>query len=260
MTDRAIPDGSDEDLPYLTPAVARAWGTTGPTPTKPGPRPALDLDRIVDAAIAIADANGLDGLSMKRLAGELGFTAMSLYRYVANKDELLMLMIDRVPGTPPECHPARGWRDNIATWVREQLDLLRRHPWYVRLPVAAPPLTPSSIAWLERGLEMLAPTGLSGPERFGVVGMLAAYVLNGVRLTDELMRTNRSTGIAVADVGREYGRTLARLLDPERYPELSAVVASGMFAAPATGLDDDFDFELEILLDGVARYVERRGL
>lgn len=196
---------------------------------------------------------------MKRLAGELGFTTMALYRYVANKDELLALMIDRATGTPPTYDPARGWRENIAGWVREQLHLLRRHPWYVRLPVAAPPLTPSSIAWLERGLEMLAPTGLSGPERFGVVGMLATYVLNGVRLTDELMRTNRNTGIAVADVGREYGRTLARLLDPARYPELSAVVASGMFAAPATGLDDDFDFELEILLDGVARHVERRG-
>src|SRR3954449_10095636 len=98
-------------------SVEAAWGAREPV-TK-GPRPSLSLQRIVAAGIAVADRDGLDGVSMAKVAAELGSAAMSLYRYVATKDELLLLMVDGALGLPPETvTSARDWREGLQAWGR----------------------------------------------------------------------------------------------------------------------------------------------
>src|SRR4051812_27544978 len=108
----------DEVLPGV---VARAWGVAG-TAGK-GPRPALSLDRIVDAAVDLAVKEGIKGVSMSRLAQSLGVSTMGLYRYVESKDELLLLMVDAGYGpAPAERTPGETWREGLTRWARVQRD------------------------------------------------------------------------------------------------------------------------------------------
>src|SRR5215469_8552661 len=116
-------------------SVAAAWGVRE-RPHK-GPRPALSLSRIVDAAVRVADAEGLDAVSMGRVAAELGTATMSLYRHVSAKEELLTLMVDAAWGPvsdgPASDGPApgEGWRAGLARWAWALRAGARRHPWVV---------------------------------------------------------------------------------------------------------------------------------
>ena len=95
------------------------WGEPA-RPTR-GPKPSMSLTRIADAAIAIADAEGLAAVSMQRVAADLGFTKMSLYRYLPGKAELVALMVERALGEPP-ARTGQDWRDALADWARLLLD------------------------------------------------------------------------------------------------------------------------------------------
>src|SRR6266849_10257810 len=101
-----------------------------------GPKPALSLARIVDAAVRVADAEGLGAVSMGRVAAELGAAPMSLYRHVSAKEELLRLMVDAAWGdSPGQPAPGEGWRAGLARWAWAMHAAARRHPWVVRIPV-----------------------------------------------------------------------------------------------------------------------------
>src|SRR3954454_4391471 len=111
----------------LTPGIASAWGVR--SPAAKGPRPGLRLERIVAAAGALADAEGLDAVSMNRVAKELGTGAMSLYRHVASKQELLALMIDAAIGTVPATPADGGWRVRLEHLAWSTVRAMREHPW-----------------------------------------------------------------------------------------------------------------------------------
>src|SRR5580692_5911878 len=135
------------------------WGRRGPG--RRGPRPGLSADVIVDAAIRLADAEGLEGVSMARVAAELGFTTMSLYRYVTSKEELLQLMWNAsARGVENLVLEGDGWRARLRAWAIVQRDMLDRHPWLTQLPMAAPPMAPNSMIFVERGLETMDGTPL----------------------------------------------------------------------------------------------------
>src|SRR3954447_24555502 len=121
-------------------SIRAAWGVHE-RPAR-GPKPGLTLDRIVHAAIAVADAEGLDAVSMGRVASELGSSPMSLYRYVGAKNELLALMVDTAMGTPAPVPQTMGWREGVAAWSTAVLTAYLRQPWLVRVPIPAPPITP----------------------------------------------------------------------------------------------------------------------
>src|SRR5689334_8495507 len=135
------------DRQDLTPGIAAAWGVK-PPPAK-GPKPGLSLDKIVGVAIAIADAEGLDAVSMNRVAKQLGTGAMSLYRYVASKEELLALMIDAAIGDVPTTPQTGDWRERLEAWAWSTVRAMREHPWSARAPVAGPPVAPNAVAWFE---------------------------------------------------------------------------------------------------------------
>src|SRR5262245_31626618 len=117
-----------------------AWGARE-QPTK-GPKPSLSLERIVEAGITVADRDGLEGVSMARVAAELGSAPMSLYRYVSTKDELLLLMADGAMGLPPaSVLDATHWRDGLLAWGKGIYDAYLCSPWTLKIPISGPPLT-----------------------------------------------------------------------------------------------------------------------
>ena len=242
----------------LPASVEAAWGLRG-RPAK-GPKPGLSLQRIVEAAVKLADADGLAAISMGRVAAELGASTMSLYRYVAAKDELLALMVDAAGGPPPAPPgPGEGWREGLSRWAWAELRMHRRHPWVVRVPIGGPPATPNQVTWLEQGLRCLRDTGLAEGEKLSVILLLTGYVRNYATLEADLAEAAAGSGSGAA--GRstmsDYGRLLARLTDAERFPALHAVINAGVLDEP-DDLDAEFVFGLERVLDGVDALVRAR--
>jgi AcrR family transcriptional regulator len=216
----------------------------------------LDLDRIVSAAIEIADAEGLAALSMARLAERLGSAPMSLYRHVTSKDELYDFMMDAVAQTLDQ-PTSDDWRMGLADWVADLIALFRRHPWILQLPVTRPPVDPGQLDWVERGLRVQQSTPLTVQERMAVVLALLGYARGVAALANSLDAADPSFGLPLP-----YGEVIARLIDETRFPALSAAVAAGVFEAPSTDPGSDIaadaDFGLQMILDGIAGLIRSR--
>jgi AcrR family transcriptional regulator len=238
----------------LGPGIAAAWGVR--PPAAKGPKPGLTLERIVAAAVAVADAEGLAAVSMSRVAKELRTGAMSLYRYVESKDELLALMVDAALGAVPPT-PAQGsWRERLERWAWATMEGLWRHPWAVHAPIAGPPLAPHAVAWFEDALSALAGTGLTEQEKPSVVLMLSGYVTNHVTVMSQVAQ-----GFMAADgdeAMRGYSDTLRRVADPARFPALHRVLQAGVFDR-ADPPDQEFAFGLERILDGIEALISLRS-
>jgi AcrR family transcriptional regulator len=242
----------DAEIPGV---VVRAWGLADPAGK--GPRPNLTLERIVEAAVDIAVGEGMKGVSMSRVAQRLGVSTMGLYRYVASKDELLLLMVDAGWGPAPAGRaPGETWRQGLTRWARTQRERLHAHPWMLAIPITAPPATPNSVGWMEDGLATLTGTGLSGQEKLSVILLVSGYVRNEATLMAGLVAAAQ-TDESMRSIMADYGAILRKVTDPERYPAVHEVLESGAFED-----DDEFDLEfgfgLERLLDGVETLVRAR--
>jgi AcrR family transcriptional regulator len=240
----------------LSPGIAAAWGVK-PPPAK-GPKPGLALERIVATAVGIADAEGLDAVSMNRVAKELETGAMSLYRYVESKHELLGLMVDAVIGAVPPADGAGGWRARLERWAWATVRTMREHPWAVNAPVAGPPLAPKQVAWFEDALAALDGTGLTEPEKPSVVLLLSGYVTYHVTVMNQVAASFFAGPEDPSATMRRYSETLRRLADPERFPALRAVLDSGVFDR-ADPPDEEFAFGLERILDGIEALISSRS-
>ncbi|WP_156727466.1 TetR/AcrR family transcriptional regulator [Streptomyces apocyni] len=250
----------DSGLPE---SLALAWGLRE-RPAK-GPKPGLSLDRIVSAAVDLAAAEGLGAVSMGRVARELGVSTMSLYRYVAAKDELYVLMQERAIGRPPEPPPpGTPWRERVARWTRAQREVAHRNLWTLRIPIQGPPLGPNNVAWMEQGLAALEGTGLTEDEKLGVLSLIGGFVRSEAVLMADLDAAMSARGIAPDESMRRYVRTLRALTAPDadNFPAVTRLLDSGAMEQsedPETRTPDaDFDFGLTTLLDGVEALVERR--
>ena len=234
-----------------------AWGLR----TRPGkgPKPGLSLARIVEAAVKIALSDGLAAVSMNRVAADLGTSAMSLYRYISAKDELLVLMVDAAAGAPPAAEPDEGWRAGMSRWSWGYLHSLRRHPWAVRVPISAPPVTPNQIVWLENGLARMAGTNLTAQEKMSVILLLSGFVRNWATLTADLTAAALAAGNTDPDPTVGYGRMLASLIDPLRFPEVHKVIATGTLDDEDDDFDHEFVFGLERVLDGIEALMDSRA-
>lgn len=245
-------DGADE----LPDAVRRLWQLDPPAGSS---RPGLTVGRIVTAAIAVADAEGLEAVSMARVAKELGFTTMALYRHVGSKDELLELMLDGAAGEPPPLPDGAAWREATEAWSYAQFRALSRHPWITEVPIRGIPMSPNRVRWIEQGLQALRDSGLAPVERFALIGTIASHVLQEVSLVRQL--TEHAGGRPWAEVEREYARNLRMVIDADRFPELSALIAGDGFESPPSDAPDEIDsgfvFGLARLLDGVELHVQR---
>ena len=141
----------------------------------------LNVDLVVAAAVAIADEQGLAAVSMATVAKRCGFTTMSLYRHVAGKAELTWRMVDVAVGVAPEFE-FDGWRDGLYQWGEGLMNRLREHPWGIDIPINGTLPTYAQLSWLNRGLEVLDGTGLTGGEAADLVLLLNGYVFWALRL------------------------------------------------------------------------------
>ncbi|MFJ6521251.1 TetR/AcrR family transcriptional regulator [Streptomyces filamentosus] len=241
---------------FLPAAVEAAWGLRE-RPSK-GPKPGLSLDRIVAAAVDLASAEGLDAVSMGRVAKELGVSTMSLYRYVSAKNELYVLMQEAATGTPPDPFgPEVGWREGLERWAWSMREVYLRHMWLLRIPVSGPPATPNAVAWWEQALVALDGAGLDASARLGVVMLVGGFVKNDALLAVELGEAVAGSGDAPEEAMRRYSGTLRRLVDPAVYPQVAGVIDSGVLDR-ADDPAGEFRFGLARILDGVAALVEGR--
>jgi len=239
--------------------LALLWG--GEPARRPGRKPGLDVGLIARAAIEIADADGLDGLSMRRVAERLGVGTMSLYTYLPGKAELIEIMLDAVHGeltapTPPE----GGWRERLEQVARSNWDLARRHPWTVRVATATrPPMGPGSIAKYERELAAVAGSGLDDVEMDAVVTLVNQYVQSAARGAADAADIERSSGLDDQAWWAATAPWLSRVFDPSRYPLAARVgAAAGVYHNAAYDPRYAFEFGLERILDGIEALVRRR--
>ncbi|WP_233532684.1 TetR/AcrR family transcriptional regulator [Antrihabitans sp. YC2-6] len=229
-------------------SVQLMWGLD--QPGSRGPRKGLTLDQVLDAAIEVADAEGLAALSMSRLARQLGFTTMSVYRYVDSKDTLIQVLSDRVIGRPPVFEAGLPWRKALEEWAFAEFAAIFRHPWWLEIPLATPPAGPNNMAWLEAGLQALSPTALPEPLKFQLVANVSLYVIGRARVMREMMNS-------LPEEDGSYPAMLGRILDPEKFPALTRALSSQMFETEEVNWEEaDFRFGLDRLLDGFERFVE----
>jgi AcrR family transcriptional regulator len=241
----------------LPASIEAAWGLRE-RPAK-GPKPGLTLQRIVEAGVQVAATQGLPAVSMSRVAAELGASTMALYRYVKSKDELLMLMVDAAYGPPPAAPaPDEGWRDGLSRWAWAELTAIRRQPWVLRVRITTPPVAPNEMSWLEIGLRCLRDTGLAAAEKLSTIMLVSGYVRNWATLTNDLVEAALASGTTPQEAMSGYAQTLAKLVDPARFPEVSALIEAGAMNDEGEPMDAEFVFGLERVLDGVEALVRAR--
>jgi AcrR family transcriptional regulator len=236
--------------------LALLWRTK--QPGSRGPRGSLSLDRIIRTAVEIADEEGIAGVSMRKVAERLGVTTMSLYRYVPGKDDLLDLMFDMASGRPDTTDWPEDWRGGLAAYGRATWNVLRSRPWMLDIPLTGPPMGPNNLAWMEAALSTIDDTGLDGGEMIGVLIILSGYALNEARQEVSMVRAAPRTGVSYEEWGRVYGEMLGKVVTDGRYPTLARIVAEGAFGDERSGAEEDFDYGLNFLLDGVEALIHAR--
>ncbi|MBG6068750.1 TetR/AcrR family transcriptional regulator [Micromonospora ureilytica] len=247
---------SDDFVPA---PLRRLWGMS--ESSRLGRPASLDVNVVVTAAVGIADRDGLDGVTLPKVAKSLGFTSMSLYRHVGSKDELLTLMADAALGPPPDIDTT-DWREGLRSWAFAHRAVLQRRPWLTRVPAAGPPSGPHQIAWMEAALAIMSGTLLDWAHKIGALSLISGYVVQSVRQYSELAE-GRAEGQGQADAERDYGRALARLVNPDRFPETARLFSSTLFESPPSDTPDeaiadaDFTLGLELILDGIAVRIAR---
>ncbi|MFI1201979.1 TetR/AcrR family transcriptional regulator C-terminal domain-containing protein [Streptomyces sp. BHT-5-2] len=247
-------DGDEKNSAFGDQAgsVELLWG--GRERRSRGPKPALSLERITQTAITLADAGGLGAVSMQRVAAELDFTKMSLYRYVPGKSELVALMIDSAMGEPPEPAGAAAgdWRGALREWAERLAAVFERHPWLLHAVVGPRVMGPNELGWTERALAALADTGLTGSERLDAVVVVSGHIR-------AMAQVSASMGLGSARAKEPEAVMSAALNEllvgrSERFPALAAAVAD---AAESRSRDQAWEFGLERILDGLEAYVGR---
>ncbi|WP_396906855.1 TetR/AcrR family transcriptional regulator [Mycolicibacterium phlei] len=201
----------------------------------------LTRERIVAAAVELADTDGLAALSMARLAERLGCGTMSLYRHVANKDELVTFMVAAAAGEPPPVDTT-DWAGSLRHWASALWQVYHRHPWILQTAAAGPPADPGQLAWLDAALTALRDTPLTERDKLAAVTALLHLVRGAAALHLEAGRLDWP----------EYPALLRRLLDRDRFPALAAALDAGAFDPVGTDPLTDLHDAVGHLLDGIA--------
>ena len=231
-------------------AAASIGGAAGllwadPQGSRRGPKPKFTLEQIADAGIAIADAEGLEAVTMQRVAERVGATKMALYRYVPGRSELDAVMLDRAIGRPGEPRRTTGWKASLTAWALDLFERSTAHPWAVELVQSPHTPGPKEMLWFEAGLSILNALPLTASERLDVLAVLSGHVMSLVR-----------QGIGGVAAERELSHALAPILAAMRqdYPLTAAAFARVSDEERDRGLR----FGIDRVLDGVEVLVARR--
>jgi AcrR family transcriptional regulator len=238
--------------------VSDESGTNSPPPgpARRGRAPVYTVDQITDAAVGIADQEGLPAVTMRRVGRALGTGAASLYRHVSTRDELVALMVDQANGEL--LLPARrtgSWRHQMIELGHQARDIYRRHPWMIDALDPTPRLGPNGLAYLEHTLDVLSATHVTGRTKLEAVGVFSGLV----RLLAKVERDEQGTGSSLAEV---RAKQLLSAATDGAHPRLAEALADASPAPAArstesrrTGGDgkgpDQFDRILGRVLTGL---------
>jgi AcrR family transcriptional regulator len=227
---------------------------------KRGPKPRLTVLQITRAAIELADEEGFDAVSMRRIAERLGgVTAMSLYTYVPGKGELVDLMLDAVYGEATGPIPDGDWRSRLEAVARQNRQLYLRHPWLIQIASTRPVLGPNLLAKYELELSTVEGLGLTDVDMDLLLSMIGDYVHGAARAAIHAAQAEKHTGMTDNQWWDAHAPLLERLWDESKYPVASRV---GNTAGQEYGAGDperSFEFGLQRLLDGVQALIAQRA-
>ncbi|MGW0247134.1 TetR/AcrR family transcriptional regulator C-terminal domain-containing protein [Nocardia goodfellowii] len=217
-------------------------------------RPPLTRSRVLAVAVRIADREGLEAVSMRQLAGVLKVSPMSLYRHVAGRDELEVMMVRAIFKSSPLPDPMpTGWRARLETVYRLQWRLYRAHPWLAELTlVTRPPLAPEAMLHTEWTLEALAELRLDLPTRVRTALALPALVHGLALAALHEIRAERQSRLRNAEWWATIEADATELLHDANFPRLTELGALPTETFGLTGLDQTFELALQHYLDGLA--------
>lgn len=237
------------------------WRSSGPEPVRPGPKPALSLNVIIDTAVEVADADGLAAVSMRAIGERLGRTGMALYTYVPNKTELLDLMYDRVLAELPADYPLEdGWRAALALCANDIRGCYLRHPWVLQISQARPILGPHEFALRDTVAGVLRGTGLRPAMVRAALSAVLYFVQGAARTIAEARQAAAATGatddewwLARAGELAEVAPDLADRFPMAVWIESEREEPSGGEELPylERGAEESFAAGLAVLLDGI---------
>jgi AcrR family transcriptional regulator len=213
----------------------------------PAARPVLTAHRIGTVAVEIADAEGIDAVTMRRIASEMGIAPMAAYRYLSGKDEVLEVMVDLVYGDMEMPDDTKGWRETMRALAVHTRVLVLKHPWVAQFssPSSVLALTPNRLAVAERSLAALSGLGLDADSMMSVFNTINAYVHGMLHSEIAWQRLMQAEGCLTPELTPH----LTWLLDTGRFPTFRHCT----FDSPRRG-DAPWQFEtgLECVLDGIA--------
>ena len=228
--------------PALSRGTQALWGLAAPG--RRGPKPAMTVRSIAAAGIAVADADGVDAVTMAAVAGRLGYSTMALYRHVESREDLLVVMADEALGPPPDLGRRRTWRSRISEWAVAEAGRLLAHPWYLDVRTGSPPLGPQHLAWMDAGMGILQQAGLT-PQQ----------AASGLLLVDGYVRSTIGFALqyGASPEADAWADRLRLVVTPEALPAVSAALEARTFEdEPEGGFpDSEFMFGLGVLLDGI---------
>jgi AcrR family transcriptional regulator len=215
------------------------------TDTEPPTRRPLTRERILRAAVELADRQGLDALTMRRLGSELGVEAMSLYKHVANKEEILDGMLEWVIGEIEIPEDGADWREAMRRRAVSAREVLGGHSWAIGLLEAGVPTKPVALRYIDSILGNLLSSGFSIDNAAHAFWLLDCYVYGHVIQEASLAFT--TTEEMVEAEPSAFDETAM-----DAYPNLGAMYRHALTSGHS--IDNEFEFGLELILDGLERH------
>ncbi|MBP2476865.1 AcrR family transcriptional regulator [Crossiella equi] len=212
-------------------------------------RPALTVQRVVEAAVRLADAEGVDAVSMRRIATETSTGTTSLYRLFNGKEDLLELMVDAVYGESllPEL-PSGDWREDLRLVGVESRRLMLRHPWLAAVLGSRPPIGPNALRHMDFALAAARGATDDATQACGLVDAVSSLVMGSVVFEVAELEAQRRTGLDEGEWRQMVGPYLSQVVASGRYPEVNRRVLE----AEDRTHDQQFELGLGLLLDGIA--------
>ncbi|GAA2684935.1 TetR/AcrR family transcriptional regulator [Streptomyces aculeolatus] len=240
----------------LSRSMALLWGID--ERGKRGPKPGISVDRIVFTAIRIADAEGLEAVSMRKIAGSLGVGTMSLYRHVPGKAELLDLMLDGVGSIEPEeverFQSRPGWRERLRELAHSFWEHYLEHPWLLHVDQGRPVLGPNGLDSFELALSGFDGLLLTDQEKVGFITSLDSTAAGLARVHVNAKQAEERTGISDQEFWEAQSPALESAMESGRYPRIA-----GLSEDSFSALDEEtYKFATERMLDGLEALLEHR--
>ena len=236
-----------------TPEGRRAVELLWARPQQPsvrGPKPRISLADVIAAGVAIADAEGLAALSMRKVASRLGVGPMSLYTYVPGRSELVELMIDHAYGEHALPEPELPWQQRVEKWAREIWRIYDAHPWLLDYNMARLPIGPNVLDVSEALYAALLAAGFSGAENVTISNLIQWQLVGAARYMISDADEARHTGVSAEAYWDSRASFWDTYFDWHRYPTMSAIWEAG-------GFDDPVGWDFERMLDRLLTGIEQ---